>query len=157
MNVLVQSSFTESDSWNFFERPLANRVEPFNEIDNPIEFQTVHRKLRENKSMPYGLAIGHIGDKYLNGEMIEDRADVKIPFELRFKSPNKEAFEAPDNSENWYDRLRDNLDAGDTIYEVYALTAPEALGGTEVKIADVKLETDLMASQEADEFLYFRH
>ena len=64
---------------------------------------------------------------------------MKVPYELRFRSPNKEDFAFADNSENWYDRLRDNLDVGDTIYEVYALTAPEPLGGTEVKIADVKL------------------
>ena len=148
--MLVQNSFSESDSWNFFEQPLSNRVEPFNEIDNPIEFKTVHLKLTESKELPYGLAIGHIGDRYLNGDLIENKADVKVPFELRFKSPNKEEFDFADNSENWYDRLRDNLDAGDTIYEVYALTAPEALGGTEVKIADVKLETDLLASQKSD-------
>lgn len=145
-NLLVQNSFSESDSWNFFEKPLANRVTPFNETDNPIEFKTVHLKLTESKNLPYGLAIGHIGDKYLNGDMIENREDVKIPYELRFHSPNKEEFAFADNSENWYDRLRDNLDFGDTIYEVYALTAPEHLGGAEVKIADVKLQTDLLAS-----------
>ena len=37
-NILVQNSFLESDSWNFFEKPLANRVAPFDPETNPIEF-----------------------------------------------------------------------------------------------------------------------
>ena len=31
-NILVQNSFMESESWNFFEKPLANRVEPFDKV-----------------------------------------------------------------------------------------------------------------------------
>lgn len=37
------------------------------------------------------------------------------------------------------------------------MTAPEALGGEEVHIANVKLQTDLLASELSDEFIYFRH
>ena len=46
-NILVQNSFMESESWNFFEKPLANRVAPFDENDQPIQFKTVHKKLTE--------------------------------------------------------------------------------------------------------------
>ena len=57
----------------------------------------------------------------------------------------------------WYDQLMDSHSAGDTIYEVHALTAPVDFGGELIKIADVKLLTDLHTSRWADENLYFRH
>ena len=93
----------------------------------------------------------------MNGETITDEADVNFPYELRFRSPAKERFDFEDNEDPWWARLREGLSAGDTIYEVYGLTAPEALGGVEVKIADVKMQSDLYTSETADEYLYFRH
>jgi hypothetical protein len=90
---------------------------------------------------------------------------VNFPYELRFRSPIKEEFDfdidEDENEDNerwfWWARLRNQLKAGDTVYEVYGLTAPEALGGVEVKIADVKMQTDLYTSELGDEHLYFRH
>ncbi len=75
-----------SDSWNFFEKPLANRVAHFDPKEHEIQFKTVHRKLLEVNNMPYGTAIGHIADKYVTGESI-DRKNVSIPYELRFRLP----------------------------------------------------------------------
>ena len=58
----------------------------------------------------------------------------------------------------WYDQLKDAHSVGDIIYEVHALTAPTGeLGGELVKIADIKLLTELHTSQWADQNLYFRH
>ncbi len=147
-----------SGSYNFFKEPLANRVAPFNPIEREIEFNTVHRKLLESNAMPYGTSIGHIADKYVTGEKI-DRQDVKIPYELRFRLPESEMedFDFQDNDEAWYDRLRAGLGEGDVIYEVYGLTEPEELGGEEVHIANVRMLTDLLASELGDELLYFRH
>ena len=34
-NLLLQNSFLSSGSWNFFEKPLANRVKPFDPVENP--------------------------------------------------------------------------------------------------------------------------
>ena len=161
----MQNSFFESDSWNFFEKPLANRVAPIDPETHPIEFQTLHKKLLESNARPYGLAISHLSDKHLNGETIDDAAAVNFPYELRFRSPIKEEFDfdidEDENEDNerwfWWARLRNQLKAGDTVYEVYGLTAPEALGGVEVKIADVKMQTDLYTSELGDEHLYFRH
>jgi len=81
-----------------------------------------------------------------------------MPWELHFKAPadKKANFDFADNSENWYDRLRTLLSEGDTIYEVYACSAPGD-ENCEEKIADVVLQTDLIASATADEKLYFRH
>ena len=52
-NILVQNSFMQSDSWNFFKKPLANRVTPFDPVENEIQFKTVHRKLLEANAVPY--------------------------------------------------------------------------------------------------------
>ncbi len=79
----------ESNSWNFFKEPLANRVAPFDPIEHEIQFETVHRKLVEANVMPYGTAISHIADKYVNGDSI-DRENVSIPYELRFRLPESE-------------------------------------------------------------------
>ena len=161
-NILVQNSFMQSDSWNFFKKPLANRVTPFDPVENEIEFKTVHRKLLEVNRVPYATQIGHISVLNVNGEPIEgveDLENISFPYELRFQLPasEMEKFEFLNNDQPWYDRLRTRLAKGDIIYEVYGLTAPEPLGGTWVRIANVKLLTDLLASENGDEFLYFEH
>ena len=99
---------------------------------------------------------------YVNGqpiEGVEDVENISFPYELRFQLPASEMdrFEFLDNDEPWYDRIRAGLGEGDIIYEVYGLTAPEPLGGTWVQIANVKLLTDLLASEVGDEHLFFRH
>ena len=66
----MQNSFLQSESWNFFDKPLANRVKPLDPVENPIEFETLHRKLLEATSMPYGTAISHLADKHLDGEPV---------------------------------------------------------------------------------------
>ncbi len=88
-NLLLQNSFMASDSWNFFKEPLANRVAAFDPVEHEVQFNTVHRKLLEANAMPYGTAISHIANKYVNGDSIE-RGDVSIPYELRFRLPASE-------------------------------------------------------------------
>ncbi len=85
-NLLLQNSFMASGSYNFFKEPLANRVAPFDPEEHEVQFNTVHRKMLESNAMPYGTAISHVADKYVNGDKIA-RDDVKIPFELRFRLP----------------------------------------------------------------------
>ena len=38
-NIFAMSSFLSSGSWNFFENPMTNRVEPFRVKDNPIHIE----------------------------------------------------------------------------------------------------------------------
>jgi len=54
----------------------------------------------------------------------------------------------------FYDQLK-RIQAGQTILEVHALTAPPALGGELVKIADLVLKTNLYTSKFGDERLHF--
>ena len=69
---------------------------------------------------------------------------------------HEKEFDADGVQVSFLDQLK-RLEPGSTVYEVYALTAPEDLGGTHVKIADIKLKTRLVTSKFADKTLYFRH
>ena len=62
--------------------------------------------------------------------------------------------DANGNQIMFYDQLK-TIRAGETILEVYALTAPPRLDGELVKIADIMLKTDLYTSKFADERLHF--
>ena len=41
LNIFAMSSFLENDSWNFFEKPIGNRVAPVTAEEHPISFQTM--------------------------------------------------------------------------------------------------------------------
>ena len=56
----------------------------------------------------------------------------------------------------FYDQLK-RIKEGSIIMSVEALTAPVSLGGTWVKMADIKLLSDLYTSTFADSRLFFRH
>ena len=56
----------------------------------------------------------------------------------------------------FYDQLK-RIPQGSTNMSVEALTAPVSLGGTWVKMADIKLKTPLFTSQFADTRLFFKH
>ncbi len=56
----------------------------------------------------------------------------------------------------FYDQLK-RIPQGSTIMSVEALTAPVSLGGTWVKMADIKLKTPLFTSQFADTRMFFKH
>ena len=59
-NVFGMPSFTPTDSWNFFEYPMSNVVEPFDEKLHDIERQTVMKKMTEANPRPFGTAISDI-------------------------------------------------------------------------------------------------
>merc|ERR1712080_528322 len=49
------------------------------------------------------------------------------------------------------------IPVGSLLYQVYALDAPEELGGKEKRIADLVLTSKLVTSKWGDEHLFFRH
>lgn len=53
----------------------------------------------------------------------------------------------------WYDTVRDGVNAGDTIFNVYAVTP----GAGEEHIADVVMTTPFYTSVFGDRRLYFQH
>ena len=56
----------------------------------------------------------------------------------------------------FYDQLK-TITEGQTVLEVYAVTAPPDLDGELVKIADIVLMTDFYTSRFGDERLHFQH
>ncbi len=79
LNVFAMSSFQENESWNFFEKPIGNRVKPITEEENPIEFQTMLQKILEANVHPFALRIGHLGERLADGSTV---SDVNIPYEI---------------------------------------------------------------------------
>ena len=57
----------------------------------------------------------------------------------------------------WYDQLRNRYEAGMTVLEVWAWTAPESLGGDFIQIGDINLTSDLHTSVWGDNKLNFQH
>ena len=70
LNVFAMSSFLENESWNFFEKPIGNRIEPITTEDHPIEFQTLLQKTLEANVHPFAVRIGHLGEKYHTSEAV---------------------------------------------------------------------------------------
>jgi len=113
----------------------------------------------EASKCPYGLAVGHIGDKGNDGEFIKPLVEPVIPYELHFESSFKEALDDEELADKpWYRQLQAVIPKGSIILDVYAVTAPTSLEESKrVKVAEVKLLTDLYTSKHGDERLYFQH
>jgi hypothetical protein len=156
-NLFAMSSFKESDSWNFFENQMSNRVSPFSAHDDFIEFNTMHKKLLEGSRCPYGTGVSHIANKGNDGELVGERTDVRTPYELHYTSPFKAALDEDDiQGQVWYKQLQSKIAKDSVIMDVHALTAP--VGHEEsrrVKIAEIVLRSDLHTSAFGDEHLYF--
>jgi hypothetical protein len=159
-NLFAMPQFTSTDSWNFFKMPMRNRVQGFTMEDNPVEYQTIQKKLIEGSPRPFGTAIGHVGMHNLDGTALEQEF-VNVPYELWYTSP----FQFSDEPEMvdgeqvmFYDQLK-TIPVGATILEVWGITAPlsDEFESEKIKIADVKLLSPLITSTFADTRLYFQH
>ena len=63
------------------------------------------------------MAVGHVGEKHANGTIIENKADIKVPYELHFNSSF--SVENEENNLEWYKYLQD-IPAGSDLLEVWA-------------------------------------
>ena len=160
-NMFGMPSFYPTSSFNFFEHELSNVVEPLDQVDNQCEIQTLLKKMVEANQRPFGTAISDIARCNHDGTTVDK---VKVPYRLHFISPitfpsEKEYTENADGSRRlvmWYEQLQ-RIPKDSTVYEVYAFTAPESLGGDYIKIADIKLRSNLYTSEFGDNRLFFRH
>jgi len=57
-NIVAMPSFSNSGSWNFFEKPMKTRVAPF-EPDS-CEDLTIRKKLVEGSQWPYSCGLSHV-------------------------------------------------------------------------------------------------
>ena len=80
-NIFASSGFLPSGSWNFFENPLSNRLEPFSS-DAPegsaewILSETFQKKMVEGNSRPFALGVSPVYEFENDGTQL-DRMTVK--------------------------------------------------------------------------------
>lgn len=146
--------FKETDSWDFFDNDMKNRLEPFvpadeNGENDQVLIDTIQAKLNEASTWIFSTAIGNIGETDGSGSSI---SDVKIPYELHFTSSFKGHNYREKDGMEWVKRLQEIGKAGTSILDVLALDEPHS---EPVKIAEIVLETDLLTSKFGDERLHF--
>jgi len=127
-NIFGMNSFRQSDSWNFFEKPLASRLIVKKEfekmpadITDEIMMDTLFKKFAMGSTRPFGTGVAHIADKQNSGEKVKFK-DTVAPYELRFKSPLRSRFSEERTSNEWYEEIKNEVKEGEIVYEVYAFT-----------------------------------
>ena len=86
-NLLAMPSFKETDSWDFFEYTMKNRVEPFDPVEDADLMATIITKLTEGDNRPFSTAVCPFAE-YNETEDIPQE-DVVMPYEVWFTSPFK--------------------------------------------------------------------
>ena len=118
-NIVAMPQFTSTNSWNFFEKPMSNRVKAFDPVSDKCEDLTLRKKMTEATDRPFVTAVGHIGI-WENWEGVQSdvpEADIRIPYELIFTSPKQFSSEMEfydDNPEEpimFYSQLMDGFSA----------------------------------------------
>ena len=85
-NIVAMPSFFGSESWNFLEKPMFNRVESF--AEDSIEHATIRKKLMEGSRFAFACAVSEIILHKEDGTDTQDKFDWDRPF------PWKLSFEA---------------------------------------------------------------
>ena len=95
-NLMAMESFVSTNSWNFLEARLSNRVPEFDTTTETgyIMDQTLRKKLTEGSQRPFGLAISHIGKHENDGTVLHRKKDIKVPYEINFSSPFAKKFKS---------------------------------------------------------------
>lgn len=160
-NIFGMPSFHETSSWDFFDTNMKSRLDhfvPADENGNNDQYliDTIEVKLNTASKWPFTTAIGNIGDTFEDGSTIDDPI---IPFGLEFSSPFKGHSYTQTDGTQWIERLQEiglggTPDAPLTMIEVWAEDTP---GDALVKVAEVRLTTDLLTSKFGDERLHFQH
>ena len=68
--------------------------------------------------MPFATGVSHVGRHTADGERIEDKDAVKVPYELHFKS-DWTGLENTEDKLKWYDPLKD-IPAESELFQVWA-------------------------------------
>ena len=93
-NIVAMPNFTGTDSWNFLENPMMNRVAPFDPVEHQCEENTIRKKLTEASMWPYVCSVSQIADWApsldAQGQTV-DSAAISFPFHLIFDSPKKDS------------------------------------------------------------------
>jgi len=119
VNIVAMESFLPSESFDFFNAALSNRVEQF-DTTNQVEYimdETLRKKMTEGSIRPFATGLSEVARKKCDGSVLAND-DVVSPFQIFFKSPLKGLMEG--NDIEWYSQVVDLADEGDVVYEVFA-------------------------------------
>ena len=155
-NIVAQSSFKNSGSWNFFKEPFKTRIEGFDPVDDRLWIETLQRKLFNGAHKPFVMSVSQVYANNLDGTAVADEDIGMIPYQLEFESQ----YQFPDikTETPWHEQLTSITDSSDKpLLDVYALTAPLQMGGERVKIGEIQLLSEITTSKFGDERLYFQH
>jgi hypothetical protein len=144
-NLVAMNSAQQS--WNFFKNDFENHIPPLELAVLPlsVQFATATKNIRQ---------VG-ISDWSKAGEDGIKEANPRFPYKLRFHPTGDIAF--PDSYQQPSTADLVTIPAGSTLYQVFALNAPEELGGSEQMIGELVLTSKLVTSQWGDTGLFFRH
>ena len=159
-NVFGMPSFHETTSWDFFASDMKSRVEPFDPEKDFCLIETIQKKLIEGTNRPFSTGVSTIGDRFVDGKLKDDdgvaltRRQIKVPYELSYRSPFKgHEYETADERD-WVTRLQEIGKENTHILDVYA---KDSIEEDPKKIAEIILTSDLLTSKFGDERLHFQH
>ena len=84
-------------------------------------------------------------------------AQPVFPWKLRFEPVASYANPIEDPATFDLQETFKQMPAGQTLYRVYAMDRPVQLGGTEQLIGEINMDTQLVTSHWADEYMFFKH
>ena len=155
-NIVAQSSFQNSGSWNFFKEPLRTRIDSFDPEEDQIWIDTLQQKLLDNSAKPFLMSFSETFTMNNDGTDVPFEDFGMIPYELQFESPYQ--FSDTKTDTPWHEQLTSiTYDPEKPLLEVYALTAPYQRGGERVKIGHIELMSEITTSKFGDERLFFQH
>jgi len=80
-----------------------------------------------------------------------------FPAKLRFEPAASYVTPVEDPASFDLQETLKQMPAGQILYRVYAMDKPIQLGGTEQLIGEIRMDTQLLTSQWADEYMFFKH
>jgi len=147
-NLVAMYSVDGQESWNFFKNDFSNHIPELSfalKASLGLKFSSATRNIRQVGISDWG--------KY--GENGAETANPSFPYRLRFHPTGSISFPDKYARSNTEDLV--TVPSGSVLYEVFALDAPEKLGGQEKRIADLVLTSEMVTSKWGDQHLFIRH
>jgi len=147
-NLVAMYSVDGQESWNFFKNDFSNHIPELSfalKASLGLKFSSATRNIRQVGISDWG--------KY--GENGAETANPSFPYRLRFHPTGSISFPDKYARSNTEDLV--TIPSGSVLYEVFALDAPEKLGGQERRIADLVLTSEMVTSKWGDQHLFIRH
>jgi len=147
-NLVAMNSVDGQQSWNFFKLNFSNHIpRPQGKALLPVavKFATATRNIQQ---------VG-LSDWAQYGEDGIKISEPVFPYRLRFQPTGDIEFSETYIRPHTEDLV--TIPQGSVMYHVWALDSPRELGGTEQKIADLVLVSDMVTSNWGDNNLFFRH